>query len=374
MDPIQIPEGQELAKRPAPLGRQPPSFTLAPIPSNITLTHLYQELKPIGLFDPLGNLVGLNFFNNTGYPSDVTTSSSICTGATIYKGQYQVALSHINRHQGSYYVLRTHDHQYFHSLRPTDWRLALMTLRFVGPAVLFSHLSSLPLSLPACNDQAQIWVKKSKMSFANAGEIFELSTSEPMALPAKSYEPAMGMPRIVSELQPWGVMNLGGALIGFHFMNYHGDDTNVMAASDISPNARVFQGGQPQLNPVLEAAKFDAYPSRAYFIALPVLTKSFILHLPEGYQKVPMQLKVVGKLQYDVSRYTPTNLADGRRQLPRYERAVILIPDNTQRFLRGELQRGLDKVKEITAKVILEEVPFKGLSVEPSNLKRMKLH
>ncbi|CVL11297.1 uncharacterized protein FPRN_11115 [Fusarium proliferatum] len=133
MDPIQIPEGQELAKRPAPLGRQPPSFTLAPIPSNINLTQLYQELKPIGLFDPLGNLVGLNFFNNTGYPSDVTTSSSICTGATIYKGQYQVALSHINRHQGSYYVLRTHDHQYFHSLRPTDWRLALMTLRFVGP-------------------------------------------------------------------------------------------------------------------------------------------------------------------------------------------------------------------------------------------------
>ncbi|KAF5721682.1 hypothetical protein FGLOB1_131 [Fusarium globosum] len=212
------------------------------------------------------------------------------------------------------------------------------------------------------------------MSFACAGEIFEVSTSEPMAVPAKSYEPAMEMPRIVSELQPWGVMNLDGALIVFRFMNYHGDDTNVMAASDISPNARVFQGGQPQLDPVLEAAKFDAYPSRAYVIALPVLTKSFILRLPEGYQKVPMQLKVVGKLQYDVSRYTPTNLADGRRQLSRYERAVILIPDNTQRFLRGELQRGLDKVKEITAKVILEEVPFKGLSVEPSNLKRMKLH
>lgn len=133
MDPNQNPEGQELAKRPAPLGRQVPSFRLAPIPSNITLTQLKQELKPIGLFDHRGDLVGLDFFNDMGSPSDVATNSSICAGATIYKGPYQVALSHINRHQGSYYVLRTHDHQYFRSSRPTGWRLALMTLRFVGP-------------------------------------------------------------------------------------------------------------------------------------------------------------------------------------------------------------------------------------------------
>jgi hypothetical protein len=92
-------------------------------------------------------------------------------------------------------------------------------------------------------------LQKFKMSFANAGEIFELSTSGPMALPAKSYEPAMGMPRFVSELQPWGVVDLDGALIGFRFMNPSGDDTNVMAASDISPNALVFHAPPPRRLP-----------------------------------------------------------------------------------------------------------------------------
>ncbi|KAF5641515.1 hypothetical protein F25303_6859 [Fusarium sp. NRRL 25303] len=182
------------------------------------------------------------------------------------------------------------------------------------------------------------------MSFANAGEIFELSTSEPMALPAKSYEPAMGMPRFVSELQPWGVVDLDGALIGFRFMKPSGDDTNVMAASDISPNALVFQGGQPQLAPVLETAKFDAYPSRAYVIALPVLTKSFMLRLPEGYRKVLMKLRVIGKLECDGSRYTPTNLDDVRSQLSQYERAIILVSDDIQRFSSGDPQWDSDKV------------------------------
>lgn len=92
-------------------------------------------------------------------------------------------------------------------------------------------------------------LQKSKMSFANAGEIFELSTSEPMALPAKSYEPAMGIPRFVSELQPWAVVDLDGALIGFRFMNPSGDDTNAMAASDISPNALVFHAPPPRRLP-----------------------------------------------------------------------------------------------------------------------------
>ncbi|SCV36975.1 uncharacterized protein FFB14_06358 [Fusarium fujikuroi] len=211
------------------------------------------------------------------------------------------------------------------------------------------------------------------MSFANAGEIFELSTIEPMALPAKSYEPAMGMPRFVSELQPWGVVDLDGALIGFRFMNPSGDDTSVMAASDISPNALVFQGGQPQLAPVLETAKFDAYPSRACVIALPVLTKSFMLRLLEGYRKVLMKLRVIGKLECDGNRYTLANLEDARSQLSRYERAIILVSDDTQRFSAGDPQWDSDKVQGATAKVILEEVLLNGPSAEPSELMRMKL-
>ncbi|CVL11298.1 uncharacterized protein FPRN_11116 [Fusarium proliferatum] len=167
------------------------------------------------------------------------------------------------------------------------------------------------------------------MSFANAGEIFELSTSEPMALPAKSYEPAMGMPRFVSELQPWGVVDLDGALIGFRFMNPSGDDTNVMAASDISPNALVFHAPPPR--------------------------------------------RVIGKLECDGSRYTPTNLDDARSQLSQYERAIILVSDDTQRFSAGDPQWDSDKVQGATAKVILEEVPLNGPSAEPSELVRMKL-
>ncbi|KAF5553513.1 hypothetical protein FNAPI_6745 [Fusarium napiforme] len=133
MNPNQNPEDQELAQSAASLRRQRTSLSIDPIPSNLSITRLMEEFNPLGLFDPLGNLVGLNFITRRGNHSHVTSASTICTGATIYKGPYQGALAHINSHRGSYYVLRTHCHQYFRGPRPTGWRVALMILRFVGP-------------------------------------------------------------------------------------------------------------------------------------------------------------------------------------------------------------------------------------------------
>ncbi|KAF5566050.1 hypothetical protein FPHYL_3963 [Fusarium phyllophilum] len=132
MDPNQNLEGQELAKRVAPLRRQLTSLVFPPIPPNITLTQLGQELNPIGLTDPLGNLVSLQFQCDMPRTSDITTSSSVCTGAVIYKGPYQDAVARVNRHQGSYYVLKTNNHQHWSLTRPPGWRAVWLTLRFVS--------------------------------------------------------------------------------------------------------------------------------------------------------------------------------------------------------------------------------------------------
>lgn len=216
-------------------------------------------------------------------------------------------------------------------------------------------------------------LQKFKMRFANPSEVYELSTIEPMVLLGKPYESVMDMPRHLSELKPIDVMNLEGSLIGVRFINPSGDNTNVMAESNISPNARIFQGTQPYFRPVMEAARADAHPDCVCVIPLPVLTKSFMCRLPEGCRKVSMQLKIIGKLLYDVSRYTPTDPSDARSRLSQYERAIILVSDDTQRFSPGDPQWDSDKVQGATAKVILEEVPLNGPLAEPSELVRMKL-
>ncbi|RYC82352.1 hypothetical protein BFJ63_vAg14786 [Fusarium oxysporum f. sp. narcissi] len=87
------------------------------------------------------------------------------------------------------------------------------------------------------------------------------------------------MPQLVSELEPVGVINNKGKLIGVRFQNFIGDDTNVVALSNIIPKARIYQGAKVGLLPVIEAITVDVNPDSAHYIAIPVLSKDFMTNL-----------------------------------------------------------------------------------------------
>ncbi|RKK53659.1 hypothetical protein BFJ67_g4995 [Fusarium oxysporum f. sp. cepae] len=84
---------------------------------------------------------------------------------------------------------------------------------------------------------------------------------------------------LVSELEPVGVINNKGKLIGVRFQNFIGDDTNVVALSNIIPKARIYQGAKVGLLPVIEAITVDVNPDSAHYIAIPVLSKDFMTNL-----------------------------------------------------------------------------------------------
>ncbi|KAF5687908.1 hypothetical protein FDENT_5198 [Fusarium denticulatum] len=117
MDPNQNPEDGEKTEDVAPLSMLPNPFN-EPIPQEV------RELKPIGIIDNQGNLVGLKFVNTDGGPqTHVTASSQICGGAIIYKGPEYDAVSVINSLSSS---------QHWYNAMAVDMRSAPMTLRFVS--------------------------------------------------------------------------------------------------------------------------------------------------------------------------------------------------------------------------------------------------
>ncbi|KAL5610218.1 hypothetical protein FOVSG1_004899 [Fusarium oxysporum f. sp. vasinfectum] len=120
-------------------------------------------------------------------------------------------------------------------------------------------------------------------------EIYRLSATEPISFDTEGYE-EYKMPQLVSELKPVGVINTKGKLIGVRFQNFIGDDTNVVALSNIIPKARIYQGAKVGLLPVIEAITVDVNPDSAHYIAIPVLSKDFMTNLTAGYREVEMQL------------------------------------------------------------------------------------
>ncbi|KAK2678472.1 hypothetical protein RAB80_007212 [Fusarium oxysporum f. sp. vasinfectum] len=79
-------------------------------------------------------------------------------------------------------------------------------------------------------------------------EIYRLSATEPTSFDTEGYE-EYKMPQLVSGLKPVGVVNTKGKLIGVRFQNFIGDDTNVVALSNIIPKARIYQGAKVGLLP-----------------------------------------------------------------------------------------------------------------------------
>ncbi|KAG5813540.1 hypothetical protein H9Q74_006146 [Fusarium xylarioides] len=154
------------------------------------------------------------------------------------------------------------------------------------------------------------------------------------------------------------VYGLHGKFIGVRFQNFIGDDVDVMAQSETIPNARIFQGAKDGFRPAVDAFLSDGLHDDVCGVSVPVLTKEFMANLPVGYFKVGMQLRLVNK-QEDTYEYTPVTLREATS-----ERASILLPSNVKLFSK-ELD---DKVC-----IILEEVPFRRSSAEPSRLVRMKL-
>ncbi|EMT72528.1 hypothetical protein FOC4_g10001160 [Fusarium odoratissimum] len=105
------------------------------------------------------------------------------------------------------------------------------------------------------------------------------------------------MPQLVSELKPVGVINTKGKLIGVRFQNFIGDDTNVVALSNIIPKARIYQGA-----------------------------KDFMTNLTAGYREVEMQLRTVRENEY-IKDYTPLKLRKGG-----LERDIIVVPGSMPLF------------------------------------------
>ncbi|KAF5566051.1 hypothetical protein FPHYL_3964 [Fusarium phyllophilum] len=63
--------------------------------------------------------------------------------------------------------------------------------------------------------------------------------SKPVMFNMIDYNSQAG-PQFVSELEPVGVIDAEGALIGVCFQNSIGDDEYVMACSEIAPNACIY--------------------------------------------------------------------------------------------------------------------------------------
>ncbi|TXC08805.1 hypothetical protein FocTR4_00004146 [Fusarium oxysporum f. sp. cubense] len=131
-------------------------------------------------------------------------------------------------------------------------------------------------------------------------DIYRLSATEPISFDTEGYE-EYKMPQLVSELKPVGVINTKGKLIGVRFQNFIGDDTNVVALSNIIPKARIYQ-------------------------AIPVLSKDFMTNLTAGYREVEMQLRTVRENEY-IKDYTPLKLRKGG-----LERDIIVVPGSMPLF------------------------------------------
>lgn len=161
--PSQDPKDHEKVEGAAPLGRQRTSLSMPPVPGNAVMPQRIRELKPIGLIDNQGNLVGLQFINQSGGPyTNVTASSSICAGAYIYKGPSQNALNYINAHQGSYYVIRLKGWQL---PQPRGWRIVWMNLRFVGLAN--GNAKALPELAGNAGDVVVVFIPRGAPLFPN---------------------------------------------------------------------------------------------------------------------------------------------------------------------------------------------------------------
>ncbi|EXL90377.1 hypothetical protein FOIG_16377 [Fusarium odoratissimum NRRL 54006] len=141
-------------------------------------------------------------------------------------------------------------------------------------------------------------------------DIYRLSATEPISFDTEGYE-EYKMPQLVSELKPVGVINTKGKLIGVRFQNFIGDDTNVVALSNIIPKAPI---------------TVDVNPDSAHYIAIPVLSKDFMTNLTAGYREVEMQLRTVRENEY-IKDYTPLKLRKGG-----LERDIIVVPGSMPLF------------------------------------------
>ncbi|EWG47568.1 hypothetical protein FVEG_07637 [Fusarium verticillioides 7600] len=148
-------------------------------------------------------------------------------------------------------------------------------------------------------------------------------------------------PQVVSELKPVGVVDSQGTLIGIRFQNFFGDDTNVIAQSEIGPKFRIYQGPKEGLLPVIESANLDGAPDRVCGINMPVLSKEFMMNLPSDCRKVGMRLREAQR--GEPNEYTPIKLRKGDS-----ERAVIIAPGNPKPGLGWKLNN--------MPNLILEEV------------------
>ncbi|KAF4502503.1 hypothetical protein FAGAP_1281 [Fusarium agapanthi] len=390
MDPNQSPEDREKTEDVAHLGIQRTSLSMSSNPGNAAMLQHIRGLKPFGLIDHQGNLVGLQFLNSHGGPqTNVMASSNICLGAILYKGPYQAALAHIHRHQGSYYMIRLGPSTIWTSALAAGFRSAPMTFRFLGfvngNAKTFPELDGnagdvvvilipqggpfFPNGHPSLPHNVLrprlVMEEPSHMEFKISDVLSELpartsdfqeavvsgvfQASKRIMFNMLKHNSQTG-PRLVSELKPVGVVDDKGVLIGVRFQNFIGDDEHVMARFESVPSACIYQGVEDGFQPAMETLFSNGTPSPIACISVPFLDKKFMTNLPAGHRKIGMQLQVVkGQLDsYGDTRTKPREAGP--------ERAVIILPECQKLF--SEVNKGM-------ACIFLEEDPFGRSSAEP---------
>ncbi|KAF5716298.1 hypothetical protein FMUND_6447 [Fusarium mundagurra] len=164
--------------------------------------------------------------------------------------------------------------------------------------------------------------------------------------------------QVVSELEPVGVLDAEGVLIGVRFQNSIGNDEYVMAPSQIVPNACIYQGTEDGFKRAITTVFSNGDSSHVHCISVPVLDKKFMANLPTGHREIKMQLRVAKR--HKNGNENPVKLQEAGE-----ERAVIILPGGSEL---------LSEVVGDTVSIILEQVPAGRSSAEPSGLVRLELN
>ncbi|KAF9772632.1 hypothetical protein IL306_009647 [Fusarium sp. DS 682] len=99
--PDGVREGQKRADNKAPVGRQHTFLSTPAHDVNAAPQHV-AELRPFGVVNAEGRLIGLRFRNPSGGPdTNVMADSDICPGAMIYQASFAACRTYLVQDTGS---------------------------------------------------------------------------------------------------------------------------------------------------------------------------------------------------------------------------------------------------------------------------------